>query len=142
MYAVIRTGGKQYCVTQGERLDVERLDLGALEATEGQVSFEPLLVVDGETVLASPAALAGAEVTARVVGEAKGPKITGFTYKPKSNNRRRWGHRQRYTTIEIESISTAASEAPATTAAAVGPSSGSTTPTSDRLRSGASSARG
>ena len=111
MYAVIRTGGKQYCVTQGERLDVERLDLGALEATEGQVSFEPLLVVDGETVLAAPAALAGAQVTARVVGESKGPKITGFTYKPKSNNRRRWGHRQRYTTIEIESISTAASAA-------------------------------
>src|SRR5919199_6529025 len=108
MYAVIRTGGKQYCVRQGERLDVERLDVGGLEATDGEVSFDPLLVVDGETVLASPAALAGAEVTARVVGEAKGPKITGFTYKPKSNNRRRWGHRQHYTTIEIQSIRTPA----------------------------------
>jgi large subunit ribosomal protein L21 len=44
-------------------------------------------------------------VTARVVGEEKGPKVTGFTYKPKTNNRRRWGHRQRYTEIEITGIS-------------------------------------
>ena len=48
--------------------------------------------------------LAGTSVTARVVGEAKGPKITGFTYKNKSNQRTRWGHRQKYDTIEITSI--------------------------------------
>ena len=53
----------------------------------------------------SPAELAGATVTARVVGEVKGPKITGFTYKNKTNNRRRWGHRQHYATIEITGIS-------------------------------------
>jgi large subunit ribosomal protein L21 len=52
--------------------------------------------------------LAGAEVRARVVGEAKGPKIRGFTYKNKSNQRKRWGHRQKYTTIEVTAISATA----------------------------------
>jgi large subunit ribosomal protein L21 len=99
MYAVIATGGKQYRVAQGERLDVERLG-----ADEGEVSFAPVLVVDGDTVLASPDELAGAAVTARVVGETKGPKIRGFTYKNKTNQRRHWGHRQRHATIEITGI--------------------------------------
>ena len=103
MYAVIKTGGKQYRVAEGERVDVERLsnDGGA------DVSFAPVLVVDGERVAASPSDLAGASVSARVVGEAKGPKIRGFTYKNKTNQRRRWGHRQKYTTIEIVGISLA-----------------------------------
>jgi len=98
MYAVIRTGGKQYRVSEGDRLEVERLGV------EGELVLDPVLVVDGDTVLATPAELAGASVTARVVGDAKGPKITGFTYKPKTNQRRRWGHRQRYDVIEITSI--------------------------------------
>ena len=97
MYAVIKTGGKQYRVEEGQRLDVERLDGEELE-------LSPILVVDGDTVLATPAQLSGSSVAARVVGEAKGPKIDGFTYKNKSNNRRRWGHRQSYATIEITSI--------------------------------------
>lgn len=99
MYAVIATGGKQYRVAQGERLDVERLS-----GTDGEVTFAPLLVVDGPTVLAGPEGLAGAAVTARVVGSASGPKIRGFKYKPKSNSRRHWGHRQHYATIEITGI--------------------------------------
>ncbi len=100
MYAVIKTGGKQYRVAEGERLEVERV------TSDGQeVSFTPVLLVDGETVLASAGDLAGASVAARVVGEAKGPKIRGFTYKNKTNQRRRWGHRQKYTTIEITGIS-------------------------------------
>src|ERR1044071_7730355 len=98
MYAVVKTGGKQYRVESGQRLDVERL-------TGDEVALTPVLVVDGDTVLATPAELAGASVTARIVGDAKGPKIVGFTYKNKSNNRRRWGHRQKYSTIEITSIS-------------------------------------
>ena len=98
MYAVIKTGGKQYRVAEGQRLDVERLgDEG------GDVSFRPVLVVDGERVVAG-GDLAGATVSARVVGAAKGPKIRGFTYKAKSRNRRHWGHRQQYTTIEITGI--------------------------------------
>ena len=63
-----------------------------------------MLLVDGDTVLATPDATRRRSVAARVVGEAKGPKITGFTYKNKSNNRRRWGHRQHYATIEITGI--------------------------------------
>lgn len=99
MYAVIKTGGKQYKVAEGERLNVERV------SAEGEsITFEPLLVVDGDSVLATPTELTGASVAARIVGEAKGKKIRGFTYKPKSNNRRRWGHRQKYSTIEITSI--------------------------------------
>lgn len=100
MYAVIETGGKQERVEEGQRLAVEVL--GA--ATGDEVSFSPLLVVDGENVLATPTQLAGATVSARVVGEEKGPKIRGFTYKPKTRGRRHWGHRQRYNTIEVTSI--------------------------------------
>ncbi len=98
MYAVIQSGGKQYRVEEGQRLEVERL--GDVD----EVSLTPVLLVDGDAVLATPAQLTGASVTARVVGEAKGPKITGFTYKNKSNERRRWGHRQQYATIEITGI--------------------------------------
>ena len=106
MYAVIRTGGKQYRVTQGQRLAVERVG-----GDGGELSFAPVLVVDGDTVLATGDDLAQARVTARVVGEAKGPKIDGFTYKNKTNQRRRWGHRQKYTTIEITGITAAAEQA-------------------------------
>ena len=98
MYAVVKTGGKQYRVAEGERLDIERV------AGE-EVTLQPILVVDGSDVLSTPAQLSGASVTARVVGEAKGPKIDGFIYKNKTNARRRWGHRQHYTTIEITGIS-------------------------------------
>jgi large subunit ribosomal protein L21 len=101
MYAVIRTGGKQYRVEPGQRLEVERVgaDPGA------EVELAPVLLVDGKDVLATPAQLGKAMVRARVVDEAKGPKIRGFTYKPKSNQRRRWGHRQRYSVLEITEIS-------------------------------------
>jgi large subunit ribosomal protein L21 len=98
MYAVIQTGGKQYRVEEGQRLDVERL------GDADEVTLTPVLVVDGDSVLATPAQLSGASVTARVVGTARGPKITGFTYKNKSNERKRWGHRQHYATIEITGI--------------------------------------
>jgi large subunit ribosomal protein L21 len=99
MYAVIQTGGKQYRVQEGERLEVERL------GDADEVTLTPILLVDGDAVLATPAQLSGAKVTARVVGEAKGPKVIGFTYKNKANERRRWGHRQHYATIEITGIS-------------------------------------
>ena len=100
MYAVIKTGGKQYRVEEGQTLDVELVG-----DTDDKLEFRPVLLVDGDTVLGVPSKLAKAKVTARVVAESKGPKIDGFTYKNKSNNRRRWGHRQRYSTIEITGIS-------------------------------------
>ena len=100
MYAVIRTGGKQERVAEGQRVRVELLG----EPVGTEVRFIPVLVVDGETVLATPEQLAGASVTAQVVGEELGPKIRAMTYKPKTNQRRRWGHRQHYATVEITSI--------------------------------------
>lgn len=99
MYAVIKTGGKQEKVAEGQRLRVELLG----RAVGDDVAFTPLLLVDDGTVVTG-AGLAGASVAARVLGEEKGPKIRGFTYKPKTRSRRHWGHRQRYTTIEITAI--------------------------------------
>jgi large subunit ribosomal protein L21 len=100
MYAVIKTGGKQYRVTEGEQLDVERLG-----AVDSEVTFTPLMIVDDDEVVATPNGLNGAQVTARVVAEKRGPKIVGFTYKNKTNQSRRWGHRQALATIEITGIS-------------------------------------
>ena len=98
MYAVIQTGGKQYKVAEGDRIDVELLK-------GDDVDLQPVLLVDGDSVLSTPSALSGVSVTARIVGSAKGPKIRGYTYKNKSNQRRHWGHRQHYSTIEITAIS-------------------------------------
>jgi large subunit ribosomal protein L21 len=103
MYAVIETGGKQYRVAQGDRIDVERLK--AADGGDGDVALRAVMLVDGDDVLATPQQLSGATVSGRIVGEAKGPKIRGFTYKNKSNQRRHWGHRQHYSTIEITAIS-------------------------------------
>jgi large subunit ribosomal protein L21 len=100
MYAVIKSGGKQERVTEGQQLQVELLG----QPVGAEVELAPVLIVDGETVRSTPAELAGARVTALVVGEAKGRKINALTYKSKTNQRRRWGHRQRYTTIEITAI--------------------------------------
>jgi large subunit ribosomal protein L21 len=100
MYAVIASGGKQAKVSEGEQVHVELLD-----AEQGsEVSLTPVLVVDGDTVLATPAELSGASVTGKVVGWAQGPKIDGFTYKKRTNQRRRYGHRQKYHVVEITSI--------------------------------------
>ena len=100
MYAVIRTGGKQYKVETGERLEVELV--GADEGSE--LELTPVLVVDGDRVLARPSELSKAVVRARVVGATRGPKIDGFIYKPKSNQRRRFGHRQDLSVLEITDI--------------------------------------
>ncbi|MGH9043483.1 MAG: 50S ribosomal protein L21 [Acidimicrobiales bacterium] len=104
MYAVVRSGGKQQRVEAGQRLTVELL--GARDGDE--VALEPVLVVDGSVVLAQPGQLAGASVKARVLGRALGPKIRGGTYKSKTNQRRRYGHRQQLTELEVLSITGAA----------------------------------
>jgi len=100
MYAVIASGGKQEKVAEGQQVNLELLD--AEVGTEG--SFTPVLVVDGATVLATPHQLSSARVTGKIVGTAKGPKIDGFTYKRRTNQRRRYGHRQHYHTVEITKI--------------------------------------
>jgi large subunit ribosomal protein L21 len=99
MYAVVSTGGKQYRVEEGQQLEVERLGEPGTE-----VELRPVLFVDGDLVAATPDELAGVSVTARVLDEHKGKKIDGFTYKPKTNQRRRYGHRQTLATIEITGI--------------------------------------
>lgn len=100
MYAVIASGGKQEKVSEGQQVRVELLH--QQDGTE--VSLKPVLVVDGTTILSTPDQLKGVSVKARIVGSAKGPKIDGFTYKRRTNNRRRFGHRQQYSVIEITSI--------------------------------------
>jgi len=101
MYAVIRTGASQEKVEQGQRV---RIDLR--NAQEGdEISLEPVMIVDGDKVLATKKELETASVTAQVLGEEKGPKIRAMTYKAKANQRKRWGHRQKYSTVEITAIS-------------------------------------
>jgi len=100
MYAVIASGGKQEKVAEGQQVELE-----LLAGDEGsEVSLTPVLVVDGDTVLATAEALSKSSVTCKIVGTTKGPKIKGFTYKAKANQRRRYGHRQNYTLVEITSI--------------------------------------
>ena len=101
MYAVVKAGGKQERVAEGQQLRVELL--GA--APGAQVELDPVLVVDEDRVLATPSDLAGVVVSATVLGTELGPKIRGFTYAAKTRHRRRWGHRQRYSTVQVTSIS-------------------------------------
>jgi large subunit ribosomal protein L21 len=104
MYAIIRAGGKQAKVQEGDVLDIERVK-GAQELT-----FTPLLIVDDAgNVVSDRGELEKAKVLASVVGEHRGDKIEVFKYKPKTGYRRSQGHRQHYTTIEIKKIQTAAS---------------------------------
>ncbi len=100
MYAIIRAGGKQAKVQSGDVIEVERVKTGDEELT-----FSPLLVVDDNGTAVSDKALLGkASVTAKVLGETAGPKIDIFKYKNKTGYRRRQGHRQKYTRIEITEI--------------------------------------
>ena len=103
MYAVIRVGTSQERVTEGQLV---RVDLRS-EEVGSAVQFEPVLIVDGDSVVAGPA-LRGATVKATIVGFENGPKIRALTYKAKANQRKRWGHRQHYSTVEITKISTKA----------------------------------
>ncbi len=102
MYAIIRAGGKQAKVHEGDVLDVERIK-GADEVT-----FTPLLIVnDDGSVISDRKVLDKATVTAEIVGESAGPKIDIFKYKNKTGYRRRQGHRQKYTTIKVTKIKAA-----------------------------------
>jgi len=99
MYAIIRAGGKQAKVSEGDIVDVERVK------TEGDVTFVPLLIVQKDgTVISDRAKLAKVTVTAEILGESSGPKVDIFKYKAKTGYRRRAGHRQKYTQLQIKKI--------------------------------------
>ena len=99
MYAIIRAGGKQSKVSEGDVLDMERLK------ETGEVTFTPLLIVkDDGTVISDAKKLEKAKVTVEVVGEHRGDKVEVFKYKNKSGYRRRAGHRQTYTTVKVKKI--------------------------------------
>lgn len=100
MYAIIRTGGKQAKVAPGDVIDVERL-----KGAGDEVAFTPLLVVDDKgKAITERDRLAEVKVHAKVLGDVKGDKVEVFKYRPKTGYRRRMGHRQLYTRIEITDI--------------------------------------
>ena len=99
MYAIIRAGGKQAKIQEGDVLDVERVK------SDGEVTFTPLLIVqDDGTVISDRDALDKLTVTTEVVGDSTGPKIDIFKYKAKTGYRRRAGHRQKYTQLLVKKI--------------------------------------
>ncbi len=100
MYAVIKSGGKQTKVSEGMTVSVELLGQSVGE----EVEFTPVMVVDGETVHVGSDDLASAKVLGVIKDEIKGTKVIGFRYKSKANERKRFGHRQRYHQVEITGI--------------------------------------
>src|SRR5437660_9617011 len=101
MYAVIETGGKQYRASEQTRLRVEKLEV----EVGSEVRLDRVLLVSGDAgVKVGRPYVDGAVVTAKVVRQGKGPKIHGFTFKAKKNQRRRFGHRQLFTELIIQKI--------------------------------------
>ncbi len=98
--AVISTGGKQYLVSEGETLEVERI-----KDSQTSLNFKALLIIDGDKTLVGTPEVAGAIVTAKIVEETKGEKVTSIRYKAKKRVHKVRGHRQIKTTIKIEKIS-------------------------------------
>lgn len=101
MYAVIKTGGKQYRVTAGEKIKVEQIpaDVGA------EISLDEVLMVgEGETVKIGTPLLTGASVTAKVIAHGRHPKVKIFKMRRRKHYRKQLGHRQNYTELEISAI--------------------------------------
>ena len=99
MYAIIATGGKQYRVSQGDIIYVEKLD----NQVEDTVTF-PVLMLGGDTIKAGNPLVEGAEVTGKVLQQGRGKKIIVYKFKAKKNYRRKQGHRQPFTKVEITGI--------------------------------------
>ena len=101
MYAIIEQGGKQYKVTAGDRLLLDR----KVEPDAKNVTLDQVLLVggEGEAKIGQPL-VAGASVTAEVLGEKKGPKIDSFKYNRRKGYHKRVGHRQQYTEVKISAI--------------------------------------
>ena len=100
MYAVIQTGGKQYCVQQGDVIFVEKLNAQADEA----VTFDQVLLIGGDETVVGKPTVKGASVQGKVVSQVKSRKIVVYKYKAKKNERKKQGHRQPYTKVEITAI--------------------------------------
>lgn len=101
MYAIIETGGKQYKVEAGNTVFIEKLDVEA----GSEITFDKVIAVGTEDGIKVGAPyVEGATVTAKAVKNGKGKKITVFTYKSKKNEKRKMGHRQPYTKVEISAI--------------------------------------
>ena len=100
MYAIIQTGGKQYKVQVGDQIFVEKLDADV----DAEVEFETLLVSDDAGVKVGKPVIKGVSVKGKVLEQGKGKKVIVFHYKPKKNIRKKNGHRQPYTAVEILSI--------------------------------------
>jgi len=101
IYAIIETGGKQYKVTPGQIIDVERLDVGEGNSVELD---RVLLIADGDKVTVGSPTIEGAKVVATSQGEGKGKKIIVLKYKPKVRYRKKTGHRQLYTRLAIDKV--------------------------------------
>lgn len=102
MYAILETGGKQYRVSEGDRIQVEKLEVPARESVE----FDRVLYVqkdDGEALVGTPV-VEGAKVVAKVERQAKHKKILVFHYRHKVNYRKRYGHRQPFTQLVVDKI--------------------------------------
>ncbi len=100
MYAIIATGGKQYKVAEGDIIQVEKL-----RASENEtITFDQVLMIGGDEVKIGNPTVAGAAVTATVLGEGKGKKIIVYRYKRKTGYHKKKGHRQPYTEVKIEKI--------------------------------------
>jgi large subunit ribosomal protein L21 len=100
MYAVIKTGGKQYRVTEGQKLFVERLD----GSPGDKLTFDQVLLVSGDSVKVGSPLVTGATVSAQIVGHDRAKKITVFKLRRRKNYRRKQGHRQPYTELTITGI--------------------------------------
>jgi len=100
MYAVIKTGGKQYRVAEGQRLCVEKLP----GAAGDQVSLDEVLFVGGDTPKIGQPLVKGAKVSAEIVDQGRGKKIVIFKFRRRKNYRRKTGHRQPYTELKITGI--------------------------------------
>lgn len=101
MYAIVKTGGKQYRVSEGDVIYIEKLDVADGE----KVVFDEILVVskDGEVKVGAPV-VDGAKVEGTVVKNGRGKKVIVFKYKPKKDYRKKQGHRQPYTKVQIDKI--------------------------------------
>ncbi|HIR84771.1 MAG TPA: 50S ribosomal protein L21 [Candidatus Galloscillospira excrementavium] len=101
MHAIIETGGKQFRVTEGDTIFVEKLDVNAGDA----ITFDQVLaVIDGDKATFGTPVVEGAKVEASVVKNGKGKKVMIFKYNPKKGYRKRQGHRQPYTKVTIGKI--------------------------------------